>query len=83
MQVALDEDWSVSDGISYKEVIIAIDKLPDKYRNVVQLFLLEGYDHSEISEILNISATACRTRLLRGKGQLKELLKSNKYVTGS
>ncbi|MCM4168794.1 ECF RNA polymerase sigma factor SigW [Arenibacter antarcticus] len=74
MGVTLDEDWTVSDGVQYKEVMIAITKLPDKYRNVVQLFLLEGYDHSEISEILSISTTACRTRLLRGKGQLKQLI---------
>ncbi|MDX1327073.1 MAG: RNA polymerase sigma factor [Arenibacter sp.] len=83
LQVAVNDDWTVSDDVTYQEVLLAMDNLTEKYRSVIQLFLLEGYDHQEISEILNISSTACRTRLLRGKGQLKLLLKSNKYVTGS
>jgi RNA polymerase sigma-70 factor (ECF subfamily) len=60
-----------------------MDQLPEKYRVVVQLYLLEGYDHSEISQILKLEETTCRTRLLRGKGQLKELLKDKRYGTGS
>ena len=38
------------------------------------LYLIEGYDHQEISEILNITEVASRTQLSRGKAQLKELL---------
>ena len=47
------------------------------------MYLLEGFDHQEISQVLNISESACRTRLLRGKGHLKELLKEKKYGAGS
>ena len=83
MQVVDDGDWSVDDGVTVKEVMLALEQLPGKYREVVQLFLVEGYDHNEISEILNISHTTSRTRLLRGKAHLKELLKTKKYVTGS
>lgn len=83
IQVADDGDWTVDDGITIGEVMLAIEKLPDKYRQVVQLFLVEGYDHEEISGILGISHTASRTRLLRGKGYLKESLKAKRHVTGS
>lgn len=83
MQVVEDGDWNVDDGVRVKQVLQAISDLPVKYRFVVQLYLVEGYDHGEISTILKITPTACRTRLLRGKGQLKELLKKKKYVTGS
>ncbi len=76
-----DEDWTIADGIAVEEVKCAIEQLPDKYRFVVQLYLLEGYDHGEIAQILDIEKTTCRTRLLRGKGQLKESLKSNCYGT--
>jgi RNA polymerase sigma-70 factor (ECF subfamily) len=43
------------------------------------LYLIEGYDHQEIAEILNITEVASRTQLSRGKAQLKEFLirKSN------
>lgn len=81
--VAEEEDWNVNKGIDLEVVKRAIEQLPDKYRYVVQLFLMEGYDHSEISEILHISETASRTRLLRGKGKLKELLNELSYGTGS
>ena len=64
LQVAEEDDWSVEEGISIDQVKKAIEELPQKYRYVVQLFLVEGYDHSEISEILGITETASRKRLI-------------------
>ncbi len=78
-----DDNWNVPSTISIEQVRRAIDDLQSKYKYVVLMFLLEGYDHQEIAQVLNISESACRTRLLRGKGRLKELLKSKKYGTGS
>ena len=83
MHISDEEDWKVDRNVGLEEVKKAIEELPDKYKYVVQLYLMEGYDHSEISEILNISETASRTRLLRGKGKLKELLRELNYGTGS
>jgi RNA polymerase sigma-70 factor (ECF subfamily) len=83
LHVVENDDWIIADSISINEVKAAMDQLPEKYRVVVQLYLLEGYDHSEISQILKLEETTCRTRLLRGKGQLKELLKDKRYGTGS
>ncbi|MAP54543.1 RNA polymerase sigma factor [Altibacter sp.] len=74
--------WQVADETTYEEVLQAIEKLPDNYRTVVQLYLLEGYDHQEIAEILGISESASRTNLHRGKIQLKEQLKHLNYGTG-
>ncbi len=81
MHIADDDDWQVDGEIDLNEVKKAIGALPEKYQYVVQLFLIEGYDHSEISDILDISETASRTRLLRGKAQLKERLKALDYGT--
>jgi len=50
---------------------------------VVMLYLIEGYDHQEISEILNISEVASRTQLSRGKTKLKELLNLDNNGTES
>ena len=74
MYVSDDNDWNVDDEISVDEVKNAIEMLPEKYKYVVMLYLIEGYDHSEISQILNIQETTSRTQLMRGKNQLKELL---------
>mgnify|MGYP003630682050 FL=1 len=84
MQVVEDDDnWNVPSTISIEQVRSAIDDLESKYKYVILMYLLEGYDHQEIAQVLNISESACRTRLLRGKGHLKELLKKKKYGTGS
>ena len=74
-----DDKWLVDDAISLNDVKNAINKLPDKYQYVVMLYLIEGYDHQEISEILNISEVASRTQLSRGKVKLQELLTLKKH----
>ncbi len=76
-----DDKWLVDDAITLNEVKIAINKLPDKYQYAVMLYLIEGYDHQEISEILNISEVASRTQLSRGKSKLQELLTLKKNGT--
>ena len=75
-----DDDWNVEYTISYAEIVNSIQQLKDKYRVVVTLFLLEGYDHGEIAEILGISEVTSRTHLLRGKKKLQEQLKNVNYV---
>lgn len=76
-----DDKWLVEDAITLNDVKEAINKLPDKYQYVVLLYLIEGYDHQEISEILNISEVASRTHLSRGKVKLQELLTLKKNGT--
>ncbi len=83
MHYETDDDWTIEEHITLDEVKLAIEQLPDKYKYVVMMYLVEGFDHNEISQVLNITGSACRTRLLRGKAQLKELLKSKGYGTGS
>ena len=77
-----DTNWEVDDGTTATEIVTAIDKLPINYKSVVKLFLLEGYDHYEISGILSISENVSRTNLHRGKKILKETLKHLQYGTG-
>ena len=53
----------------------AIDKLPDGYRVVFSLYLLEGYDHQEIGNILGISEATSKSQYSRAKKKLREFLK--------
>ncbi|WP_308992039.1 RNA polymerase sigma factor [Mariniflexile litorale] len=76
-----DDKWLVEDTITLNDVKKAINNLPEKYQYVVMLYLIDGYDHQEISEILNISEVASRTQLSRGKVKLQELLKLKKNGT--
>jgi RNA polymerase sigma-70 factor (ECF subfamily) len=82
LAIADDNDWVIEDGISLDEIKTAIAQLADKYKYVVMLYLMEGYDHVEISEILNISEVASRTQLMRGKQKLKQLLTVKRNGTG-
>ena len=53
----------------------AIMKLSDGYRTVLNLYLLEGYDHEEIAEILNVAESTTRTQYMRAKQKLLQILK--------
>lgn len=52
----------------------AMERLPDGFRTVLSLYLLEGYDHQEIAEILNISESTSKTQYMRAKEKLRQLL---------
>ena len=76
IQLFDDSDWSFDVGISKAVILNAIEKLKPKYKVVVNLYLVEGYNHEEISQILDIPIKTSRTHLRRGKLQLQELLKT-------
>ena len=81
-KVENEDDWSIENDISIEGIVEIINNLKEKYRLVLTLYLLEGYDHNEISEILKITATTSRTHLLRGKKLLREQLKNTSYAEG-
>jgi len=54
----------------------AIKCLPDGYRIILSLYLIEGYDHREISKILGISNSSSRSQYTRAKKKLVEILKN-------
>jgi len=71
-----NENWQVDDGIGIEEIKTCMEQLPEKYKYPLLLFLMEGYDHEEISEILNISQVASRTLVHRGKKKLQDEIKN-------
>jgi len=59
----------------------AINALPDGYRIILSLYLLEGYDHDEIAEILSITSSTSRSQLTRAKQKLiDDLKKKEKFM---
>ncbi len=69
-----EEVFIYKEDLSVEKVRTALLQLPDGYRNVLSLYLLEGYDHEEIAEILSISESTSKSQLNRAKAKLKELL---------
>ena len=76
-----NDDWEVPDETTIDAVKAAIESLKESYRVVVKLYLLEGYDHQEIADILGITESASRTNLHRGKQKLKQQLKHLRHGT--
>ena len=72
-----DDDFYDDDDQQYKvaQVKEAMKLLPEGYRVVLSLYLLEGYDHEEIGQILSINENTSRTQFLRAKRKLIEILK--------
>ncbi len=62
--------------MSAQEIVDLINQLPDGYRMVFNLNVLEGYSHKEIGEHLGISESASRSQLTKAKQKLRDLLKT-------
>jgi RNA polymerase sigma factor (sigma-70 family) len=74
-QIEMEEESSTEQAeinIRFKDIKEALNRIKNQYRIIISLFLFEGYDHDEISEILNISYNLSRTRYHRAKEQLKK-----------
>ncbi len=70
-----EETWNEEEfPFSVDQVKQAIEHLPDGYRSVLSLYLLEGYDHSEIAEILGISESTSKSQFNRSKKKLRDIL---------
>jgi RNA polymerase sigma factor (sigma-70 family) len=57
------------------KIFKGIELLPDGYRVILTLYLLEGYDHTEISQILEISESTSKSQYSRAKDKLRKILK--------
>jgi len=60
--------------LSVERVKKAMSRLPEGARVIFSLYLLEGYDHTEISEILHISESTSKTQFMRARQLVKEIL---------
>ena len=68
-----DENY-IEEDLSAKQILELILQLPDGYRTVFNLYIIEGYSHSEIGELLGISENTSKSQLFKAKRALKQLL---------
>ncbi len=77
----LDDDDGITEDSSnnerVREIIKAMNKLKENYRVALSLHLIEGYDYDEISEIMKISYSNCRTTISRAKESLRKKLQED------
>lgn len=68
------DDANVFSKISEEEIHRLIRSLPDGYRTVFNLHVIEGYSHEEIAVMLNIQSSTSRTQLLKARKMLQGLI---------
>lgn len=76
-----DDDQIDYRNFNPSSVLKHLQDLKDNYRMVLNLYLIEGYDYEEISQILEISNENVRTTVSRAKKKLKQVLLANNIKT--
>lgn len=71
--VLRDDDTS-KQSISYEEIMSAIDSLPEGYKKIFNMSVLDGLSHQEISELLDIAPHSSSSQLSRAKAMLRNIL---------
>ena len=79
-EVDLDNDSNVDNThLDVKRIHKAMEILPEGYRIVFSLYLIEGYDHSEIAQILGITESTSKSQFSRAKQKIKEIINSDSH----
>ncbi len=69
-----DSPENYHDGLSIENIKQSMEILPKGSKMIFSLYLMEGYDHKEISQILNISESNSKSQYMRAKQKIKEHL---------
>ncbi|MFT4736173.1 MAG: RNA polymerase sigma factor (sigma-70 family) [Cyclobacteriaceae bacterium] len=84
--VTMGDEWDAVDDVApdldytnYQagQVMIAVDKLPNGCKTVLNLYLFEGYDHKEIGGILGITESASKAQYSKAKARIRNYLELN------
>ncbi|MBK8654349.1 MAG: RNA polymerase sigma factor [Haliscomenobacter sp.] len=66
-----------------QEILEAIQQLTPAYRATFNLYVIEGYSHKEIADLLDITESTSRSNLVKARLKLKEILTSRMYGHGN
>lgn len=89
VDLAEEETWSdskvlkqetITSKMAVSEILKLVDRLPQGYKKVFMLNVVEGHDHREIGEMLGISPSASRSQLTKAKSQLRSTMHSMQFV---
>lgn len=73
------DSFNIEADISAREILELLDLLPPGYRTVFNLYVLEGFKHLEIAEMLGISINTSKSQLILAKEKLRNLLKAKGF----
>ncbi|MEZ4907144.1 MAG: RNA polymerase sigma factor [Saprospiraceae bacterium] len=71
----------ISDNYNYNKILEHLNSMPEGYRTIFSMHILDELSHVEIAEILNISVNTSRTQLFKARKYMQELIKNDKYLS--
>src|SRR5205085_239432 len=69
------ESYALS-SLQAEQLLKMLQTLPDGYRVVFNLYVIEGYDHEEIANMLDIQASTSRSQLMKARKMLQQKIKN-------
>jgi RNA polymerase sigma factor (sigma-70 family) len=75
--ISEEPEVEIDDSISLEFLMKIIQELPDRYRLVFNLYVIDGYSHNDIAEMLDISTGTSKSNLSRARVILKEKIESH------
>lgn len=79
--IAIDEEVEIDDeNVSIDFLLKIIQELPDRYRLVFNLYVVDGFSHKEIGKMLDISDGTSKSNLARAKMILKEKIQKKNII---
>lgn len=73
-QIKDEEVEEETDDIDLKNLLAMVQQLPDRYRMVFSMYVLDGYSHKEIARSMNITEGTSKSNLARARLHLKEMI---------
>lgn len=70
----MSNDEMPDQKLNYEDLLAMVQKLPNAYRTVFNLYAIDGYTHEEIGEMLNISSGTSKSNLHKARQKLKQMI---------
>ena len=74
-----EEEVEIKGAVGVEKVLEAIQLLPDKYRLIINLYVIDKMNHREIAEQLNMTEGASKSQLSRARQMLKQIIEEHTH----
>lgn len=75
------DDSKILASLQVKEIIKAMQSMPEGYRMVFNLYFFEGYNHKEVADYLNVTESTSKTQLLKAKNFLRSKINDQMIIS--
>lgn len=77
LQLSDDSSEAIFESLEAREIILLLNRMPEGYRLILNLYCIDGYSHKEIAQMMTISEGTSKSQLFKAKKYLKSLLETH------